>query len=77
MLMGCRSGDDYQCHFIQGSALASRRLENLVETLQRLSIEPERVVPVEIEISEYDRIPEMIGGFVDMVRTLGANPYKF
>src|SRR5688500_6356655 len=77
MLMGCRSGDDYQCHFIQGSALASRRLENLVETLQRLSIEPERVVPVEIEISEYDRIPEMVGGFVDTIRKLGANPYKF
>jgi quinone-modifying oxidoreductase subunit QmoB len=77
MLMGCRSGDDYQCHFIQGSALASRRLENLVETLQRLTIEPERVLPVEIEISEYDRIPEIVGGFVDQVRKLGANPYKF
>jgi quinone-modifying oxidoreductase subunit QmoB len=77
MLMGCRSGDDYQCHFIQGSALASRRLENLVETLQRLTIEPERVLPVEIEISEYDRIPEIVDGFVDQVRKLGANPYKF
>ncbi len=77
MLMGCRSGDDYQCHFIQGSALASRRLENLVETLQRLTIESERVLPVEIEISEYDRIPEMVGGFVDTIRKLGANPYKF
>lgn len=77
MLMGCRSGDDYQCHFIQGSALASRRLENLVETLQRLTIEPERVLPVEIEISEYDRIPEIVGGFVDTIRKLGTNPYKF
>ena len=77
MLMGCRSGDDYQCHFIQGSALASRRLENLVETLQRLTIESERVLPVEIEISEYDRIPEIVGGFVDTIRKLGANPYKF
>jgi len=77
MLMGCRSGDDYQCHFIQGSGLASKRLGNVKETLQRLTIEPERVLPVEIEISEYDRIPQIVGDFVDTVRKLGANPYKF
>jgi quinone-modifying oxidoreductase subunit QmoB len=75
--MGCKSGDDYQCHFIQGSALAAKRLENVMETLNRLTIEPERVLPVEIEISEYDRIPEIVGNFVDRVRKLGSNPYKF
>jgi len=77
LLMGCKSGDDYQCHFIQGSALAAKRLENVMETLNRLTIEPERVLPVEIEISEYDRIPEIVGDFVDRVRKLGSNPYKF
>ena len=77
MLMGCKSGDDYQCHFIQGSALAAKRLVNVMETLNRLTIEPERVLPIEIEISEYDRIPEIVGDFVGSVRKLGANPYKF
>ncbi|MGH9010301.1 MAG: FAD-dependent oxidoreductase, partial [Acidimicrobiia bacterium] len=77
MLMGCKSGDDYQCHFIQGSALAAKRLVNVKETLERLTIESERVLPVEIEISEYDQIPEMVGDFVDAVRKLGPNPYKF
>jgi len=77
MLMGCKSGDDYQCHFIQGSALAAKRLGNVMETLNRLTIEPERVLPVEIEISEYDRIPAIVGDFVDTVRKLGSNPYKF
>jgi quinone-modifying oxidoreductase, subunit QmoB len=77
LLMGCRSGDDYQCHFIHGSALAERRLENVKETLQRLTIEPERVRPVEIEISDYDQIPALVGGFVAEVRKLGPNPYKF
>jgi quinone-modifying oxidoreductase subunit QmoB len=48
-----------------------------METLNRLTIEPERVLPVEIEISEYDRIPEIVGDFVDRVRKLGSNPYKF
>ncbi|MGH9039544.1 MAG: FAD-dependent oxidoreductase, partial [Acidimicrobiia bacterium] len=77
MLMGCRSGDDYQCHFIQGSALAAKRLVNVKETLNRLTIEPERVVPVEIEITEYDTIPSLVGEFVDVIRKLGPNPYKF
>ena len=77
MLMGCKSGDDYQCHFIQGSALAAKRLVNVMETLNRLTIEPERVLPIEIEISEYDRIPEIVGDFVGTVRNLGSNPYKF
>jgi quinone-modifying oxidoreductase subunit QmoB len=77
MLMGCKSGDDYQCHFIQGSALAAKRLGNVMETLNRLTIEPERVLPLEIEISEYDRIPALVGDFVESVRKLGSNPYKF
>jgi quinone-modifying oxidoreductase subunit QmoB len=77
LLMGCKSGDDYQCHFIQGSALAAKRLVNVMETLNRLSIEPERVRPIEIEISDYDQIPGIIGDFADSVRKLGASPYKF
>jgi quinone-modifying oxidoreductase, subunit QmoB len=77
LLMGCKSGDDYQCHFIQGSALAAKRLENVMETLNRLSIEPERVRPIEIEISDYDQIPGIVGDFAESIRKLGASPYKF
>ena len=76
MLMGCKSGDDYQCHFIQGSELASRRMHNVRETLNRLTIEPERVASIEIEITEYDQVPSLVGEFVERVRTLGPNPYK-
>lgn len=77
LLMGCKSGDDYQCHFIQGSALAAKRLVNVMETLNRLSIEPERVRPIEIEISDYDQVPGIVGEFADSIRKLGASPYKF
>ena len=42
MLIGCKYGDDYQCHFIKGSELANRRLENVKETLKRLQLESER-----------------------------------
>ena len=34
MLMGCKFGDDYQCHFLRGSELANRRLENVKDTLE-------------------------------------------
>jgi quinone-modifying oxidoreductase subunit QmoB len=76
MLIGCKSGDDYQCHFIQGSELAAKRMENVKETIGRLMMEPERVKPLELEISEYDRIPSLVGRFADEVRAMGPNPYK-
>ena len=31
MLIGCKYGDDYQCHFANGSELANQRLENMRE----------------------------------------------
>jgi quinone-modifying oxidoreductase subunit QmoB len=76
MLIGCKSGDDYQCHFIRGSELAERRLENVKETLQRLQLEPERLQLVQLAINESDKLPALINGFVDRIRELGPNPYK-
>jgi hypothetical protein len=42
MLMGCKSGDDYQCHFVKGSAIAKERMANVGETLKSLMLEEER-----------------------------------
>ena len=44
MMIGCKFGDDYQCHFVKGSELANRRMENVKETLQRLQLERERLL---------------------------------
>ena len=33
ILIGCKSGDDYQCHYVRGSQLAQTRLTNVQETL--------------------------------------------
>ncbi len=76
MLMGCKYGEDYQCHFIKGSELANRRMENLKEVLQRLVLEPERVKVMELAISDYDRLPEIMNDFMAKVTELGPNPYK-
>ncbi len=76
MLVGCRFGDDYQCHFIRGSELANRRLENVKETLQRLQLESERITFTELAIADYGRLPGIIDAFVERIREIGPNPYK-
>jgi len=76
IFMGCRHGDDYQCHFIKGSELANTRLGKVSETLDRLALESERVQFVEVGITDYDKIPEIINGFMETIEEVGPNPYK-
>ena len=76
IMVGCRYGDDYQCHFIKGSELAQRRLENVKETLQRLQLEPERLQLTQLAINEWDKLPEVFDSFMNRIRELGPNPYK-
>lgn len=76
MLIGCKYGDDYQCHFTKGSELAARRLENVKETLQRLQLEPERLQLTQLAIDEWGKLPTLFNDFVDRIRELGPNPYK-
>lgn len=76
MLLGCKYGDDYQCHFIKGSEICNRRKENIAETLNRLGVEPERVDQLEVAIDEYDKVPDLIDGFVSRIVEMGPNPFK-
>lgn len=76
LLLGCKFGDDYQCHFIRGSELANRRLDNVKETLQRLQLESERIQLVQVGIDEYRRLPQIIDEFAGRIREIGPNPYK-
>ncbi len=76
MLVGCKSGDDYQCHYVRGSQLAQTRLGNVQETLTRLALEPERIKVVELSHDEYARIPEIFNAFAAEIEGLGANPMK-
>jgi quinone-modifying oxidoreductase subunit QmoB len=76
ILVGCKYGDDYQCHFIKGSELAARRLENVKETLERLQLEPERLQLEQLAINEWEKLPALLDRFVERIRNLGPNPYK-
>ena len=76
LLMGCRHGDDYQCHFVKGSELANTRLSKVSETLDRLALESERVKFVEVGITDYGKIPKIIDDFMATIEEVGPNPYK-
>jgi quinone-modifying oxidoreductase subunit QmoB len=75
-LLGCRPGEDYQCHFIRGSELLDTRMDNVRETLGRLALEPERVRVMEVAISDADRLPGLLSDFVETIKTVGLNPMK-
>jgi quinone-modifying oxidoreductase subunit QmoB len=76
LLLGCKYGDDYQCHFMKGSELCNRRMTNIGETLDRLGVELERVRQEEVAIDDYHRVPKLIDSFVDEIFKLGPNPFK-
>ncbi len=74
--IGCKPGDDYQCHFIHGSELTETRGENIQETLQTMMLEPERIRTEFVEINEFDRIPDLINNYVEEIELIGPNPFK-
>ncbi len=76
LLIGCKYGDDYQCHFINGSELIGTREENLQETLQRLMLEPERIRAIQLAITEYDKLATIFSDYVEEITDMGFNPFK-
>ncbi|MCU0726306.1 MAG: hydrogenase iron-sulfur subunit [Planctomycetes bacterium] len=76
MLIGCKYGDDYQCHFVKGSELAVKRGENIREKLKQMAMENERVELHQLEISEFERLPEIFAKFAGVIEKYGLNPFK-
>lgn len=74
--IGCKPGDDYQCHFIQGSELTEKRGENIQETLETMMLETERIKTEFIEITDYNKVPEIINEYVEEIELIGPNPFK-
>jgi quinone-modifying oxidoreductase subunit QmoB len=76
LLVGCKSGDDYQCHFIRGSELMAKRGENIREKLKQLALEEERVRLEQLTIDDFDRLPEIVNEFAEEIEEMGMNPFK-
>jgi len=77
VLMGCQKGDDYQCHFVRGSAMAAERMGKVGDTLESLNLEPERVVVHEVAITDIERAPKLINDMAETVEKIGLSPFKF
>jgi len=76
ILIGCKYGPDYQCHFIKGSELATTRGGNIREKLHQMAMESERVEIHQLEIAEYERLPLIFDKFMEVINQFGMNPFK-
>jgi quinone-modifying oxidoreductase subunit QmoB len=76
MMLGCKKGDDYQCHFVKGSELAHTRMSKVDDTLKQLGLEPERVVSHEVAITDIERLPRLIDEYVAKIVEIGMSPMK-
>jgi len=77
IMIGCKYGDDYQCHFCKGSELTVARGENFREKLVQMSMESERVELHQLQISEYEKLPEIFENFQEeVIEQFGMNPFK-
>lgn len=76
LLVGCKSGDDYQCHFVRGSELMKTRGDNIQEKLTQLALETERVRLEELAITDFHKLPQIIEEFAEEIDEAGLNPFK-
>ena len=76
MLMGCKHGDDYQCHFVKGSELASYRMGKMGDTLKQMALETERVATYEVAITDVERVPQLINDYAKVIEKIGMSPMK-
>ncbi|MCX7891162.1 MAG: hydrogenase iron-sulfur subunit [Burkholderiales bacterium] len=76
MLMGCKHGDDYQCHFVKGSELANYRMSKIDDTLKQMALETERVASYEVAITDIERLPRLIDEYAAKIGEIGLSPLK-
>jgi quinone-modifying oxidoreductase subunit QmoB len=77
MMMGCKKGDDYQCHFVKGSELASYRMSKIGDTLKQMGVEAERVITHEVAITDHERVAKLINDYAAQIQEIGLSPMKF
>ncbi len=76
MLMGCKSGDEYQCHFVKGSELGRYRLSKVGDTLKGMNLEAERVFDMEVAITDMHTLPKKINDYAAQIVEMGLSPFK-
>jgi quinone-modifying oxidoreductase subunit QmoB len=74
--MGCKRGDDYQCHFVKGSELAYYRMSKIDDTLKQMGLEAERVTSYEVAITDNQRVAVLINEYAAKIKEIGMSPMK-
>jgi len=77
ILMGCKKGADYQCHFVKGSEMAHSRMAKIGDTLEQMAMEQERVAVHEVAITDIERAPALINEMAAVIERIGLSPNKF
>ena len=76
MMMGCKRGDDYQCHFVKGSELAYYRMSKIDDTLKGMGLETERVANYEVAITDNQKVAALINEYAAKIKEIGMSPMK-
>ena len=77
VMMGCKKGADYQCHFVKGSEMAHVRMAKIGDTLSTMNLESDRVAVHEVAITDIDRAPKLLDEMVEVINRVGLSPFKF
>jgi quinone-modifying oxidoreductase subunit QmoB len=75
-LLGCKHGDDYQCHFVKGSELASIRMKKIGDALASLALERNGWPSLKLPSTNTTRSRRSSTIFVESIEGLGPNPFK-
>jgi quinone-modifying oxidoreductase subunit QmoB len=75
-MMGCKKGDDYQCHFVKGSELAHYRMSKTDDTLKQMGLEKERVMSFEVAITDSQKVAALINDYAAKILEIGMSPLK-
>jgi quinone-modifying oxidoreductase subunit QmoB len=76
MLMGCKHGEDYQCHFVKGSELGRYRLSKVGDTLKGMNLEIDRVKDIEVAITDMATLPQKINEYAALIKSFPPSPFK-
>jgi quinone-modifying oxidoreductase subunit QmoB len=76
MLMGCKHGEEYQCHFVKGSELGRYRMSKVYDTLKGMNLEEERLMDLEVAITDIETLPQKINEYAAKIVEMGMSPFK-
>jgi quinone-modifying oxidoreductase subunit QmoB len=76
MLMGCKHGEQYQCHFVKGSELGRYRMSKIYDTLKGMNLEEERLMDLEVAITDIETLPRKINDYAAKIVEMGMSPFK-